>query len=375
MNAVRSNHLDTKPDVLVIGAGAAGVAAVAGAATTGATVTLLERNEIAGGKATVSNVGTICGLFYRSKNKEPRFVHGGFPKWFAEKLMALDKSAPVTDKNGLFFLPYNEPNFVKVCESVLNASANAVSFNTNVSETQAEDGKIVSVTAVVNNEPVLIYPKAVVDATGTTVLSQHELDPSYSNVSIVPGSFKNGSALFKLGLPMQVAQEPTSQEQADQFARKAVPEVATFLKQRSEFFSGSSLGEMAEEAGIRTGPRNMGKYILKDEDVMSCAKFPDGIARGAWPVEHWQPGKYATMDYFDYDDGYDIPVGSLQSKFLDNLFFGGRNISATEMAIASARVIGTCLATGYAAGMLAAGYVYDKPFGETISETRKSLSL
>ena len=33
----------------------------------------------------------------------------------------------------------------------------------------------------------------------------------------------------------------------------------------------------------------------------------------------------------------------------------GRNISATDAAIASARVMGTCLQTGYAAGYMAAG--------------------
>jgi len=39
---------------------------------------------------------------------------------------------------------------------------------------------------------------------------------------------------------------------------------------------------------------------------------------------------------------------------IDNLFFAGRNISATDGAIASARVMGICLQTGYAAGCMAA---------------------
>ena len=52
---------------------------------------------------------------------------------------------------------------------------------------------------------------------------------------------------------------------------------------------------------------------------------------------------------------YEIPVGSLCAQSTPGLYFAGRTISATDYAIASARVIGTCLSTGYAAGRLAAG--------------------
>jgi len=45
------------------------------------------------------------------------------------------------------------------------------------------------------------------------------------------------------------------------------------------------------------------------------------------------------------------------SPAIENLFFGGRIISATDGAIASARVMGICLQTGYAAGKLAAAQI------------------
>ena len=41
------------------------------------------------------------------------------------------------------------------------------------------------------------------------------------------------------------------------------------------------------------------------------------------------------------NDGYWITAGTLVSRHLDNLFFAGRGFSATEPAMASARVIGT----------------------------------
>jgi hypothetical protein len=59
------------------------------------------------------------------------------------------------------------------------------------------------------------------------------------------------------------------------------------------------------------------------------------------------------MQYFEPDNGYSIPADCTISESLDNLFFAGKNISATPRAVASARVIGTGLQTGYAAGKIA----------------------
>jgi hypothetical protein len=58
------------------------------------------------------------------------------------------------------------------------------------------------------------------------------------------------------------------------------------------------------------------------------------------------------MQYFESDAGYHIPARCLQSDVLENLFFGGKNISATSKAIGSARVMGTAWQTGFAAGQL-----------------------
>ncbi|MBK7555218.1 MAG: FAD-dependent oxidoreductase [Flavobacteriales bacterium] len=65
-----------------------------------------------------------------------------------------------------------------------------------------------------------------------------------------------------------------------------------------------------------------------------------------------------------------IPAGALESAAIEGLYFAGRGISASEMAIASARVIGTCLSTGYAAGMLAAYHALGKSRDEAIARLR-----
>jgi predicted flavoprotein YhiN len=55
---------------------------------------------------------------------------------------------------------------------------------------------------------------------------------------------------------------------------------------------------------------------------------------------------------------YEIPARCLQSAPIQNLFMAGKTISADVDAIASARVMGCCLATGAAAGKLAAEWLH-----------------
>jgi hypothetical protein len=59
------------------------------------------------------------------------------------------------------------------------------------------------------------------------------------------------------------------------------------------------------------------------------------------------------------DDWYDIPYRSLTPQGIDNLLVSGRCISATHQGMAGARVMGTCVAIGEAAGTAAAWAVRD----------------
>lgn len=51
---------------------------------------------------------------------------------------------------------------------------------------------------------------------------------------------------------------------------------------------------------------------------------------------------------------FDIPLGALRSADLENLYAAGRMISTDAVAHAATRVMGTCFATGQAAGVAAA---------------------
>jgi len=83
----------------------------------------------------------------------------------------------------------------------------------------------------------------------------------------------------------------------------------------------------------------------------------DAVARASWPIELWEEGRLgATYEFLPDGTYYDIPLRCLQARDVDNLFVAGRCMSATHEALGSARVIGTCLATGEAVGRAAARY-------------------
>lgn len=415
---MNTNILST-PDILIVGGGSAGTAAAVAAAEAGSSVVLLERNAFLGGKATASYVGTICGLYYRSEDPKARFVMNGFPRSFAEELQVLSNSAPFFYKHGLHFLPYDHFAFMRLCDDVLKKNEVACYLHSHLHQITKEDERITEVAATIRNKPVTFHPKVIVDTTGAATVSLLAglgvaINETYQasaqvfamagiivedaqtlnlsllrsiqkglasglypkeceGLSVVPGSLKSGCAVFKLGLPFSINNDPIQITHLEVFARKMVSEVVAYLKAHNTFFKNAWLTMIAQEVGIRTGSSNLGKVVMQKEDVIKCRKVSDSVARGAWPVEFWEPGKPPRMTYFQFNDYYDIPGKALQSEVVPNLFFAGQSLSATEDVIASARVIGTCLATGYAAGRLAAGVAKNESYEVAVEAVQQLL--
>jgi len=107
--------------------------------------------------------------------------------------------------------------------------------------------------------------------------------------------------------------------------------------------------------GIRETRRIIGDYVLTAQDVLEARRFPGAIARGAWPVElHPEPGGPNVWQSIHDQSYYEIPLSCLNVHGVRNLWAAGRIISCDPVAFASVRVMGTCFATGHAAGVAAA---------------------
>ncbi len=111
--------------------------------------------------------------------------------------------------------------------------------------------------------------------------------------------------------------------------------------------------------GKRESRRYVGPYVLTQGDIESEGHFDDIVAYGGWPMDDHNPGGfYANLSepaslLHPTPSPYGIPYRVLYSKNIANLFFAGRNISATHAAMSSTRVMGTCAVLGQAMGTAA----------------------
>lgn len=128
--------------------------------------------------------------------------------------------------------------------------------------------------------------------------------------------------------------------------------------------------------GKRESRRLLGDYVLKEEDVISANPFPDAVAYGGWSIDCHVIEGFLSKDaeptkYIHFDEVYPIPYRSLYSKNIENLFLGGRAISASHLAFGSTRVMGTTSVCGQAVGT-AAALASDK--GITVREVGKYIT-
>ena len=109
--------------------------------------------------------------------------------------------------------------------------------------------------------------------------------------------------------------------------------------------------------GKRESRRMCGEYIVTQKDICSNTVFKDEVAFGGWPVDDHYPGGFYHSGVPNTDiptsSPYSIPYRALYSENVENLFFAGRNISMTHIAMSSMRVMATCGLMGEAVGKAA----------------------
>jgi hypothetical protein len=401
-------------DVVVVGGGSAGIAAAVAAARKGSQVILIERNAYPGGKATAAEVGTICGLYKFNKKEDAEFIVKGFAKEFADILQSRSGTKPLHNSDGLHYLPYEINAFKDVALGLLHQHKITAYFNSLLKTVEIENEKIISISAIAEGKPISIQLSSIIDCSGDSIISRtaglplikseyyqaaaqvfamqgvdednearlgmmlmkslrsaidkNELAHFYDRVYIVPGSLKGNCVNLKIGIPLAVTDAPGNLQELETVARSFVENLSQFLITHVAAFKNASVQHIAPEVGTRIGQRSIGKYTLTEEDVLQCKKFEDAIANAAWPIEEWGQQVRVNMRYLPVDDHYQVPAGCLASNHIQNLFFAGRNISATDGAIASARVMGICLQTGYAAGYMAVAAAVGLSLTDTVKQ-------
>lgn len=109
--------------------------------------------------------------------------------------------------------------------------------------------------------------------------------------------------------------------------------------------------------GKRESRRFEGDYILRQQDIVEQTTHEDAVAFGGWSIDlHPADGVFSEKPGCNQWHGkgiYQIPMRSLYSRNIKNLFLAGRIISASHIAFASSRVMATCGCIGQAVGTAA----------------------
>jgi hypothetical protein len=343
-------------DIAVVGSGAAGIAASVAAARAGARTLLLDARSGAGGTGGFSGLTTLCGLY----DHAGRYLNDGFPREFAE---AIAETPPV-QMGRVWVLPYRPERFREVATRLL--APVTTHWNTPVEVVAAGD-HIVSVNS--------IDVRAVIDCTGVAAVARAvgaeclETDDTTQAPAVVfqlcnvTADLSSVAAVAQVLVPLARAGLPLLN-----FQRNLEPGAVTvkfsgrpdqvlpaieFLRRNVAGFEHCEAPGKFEQSQ-RAGRMIVGRYVLTGADILAGRKFPDAVARCAWPIEQWNAAGTARFRYLAEGVNYEIPARSLQAARIENLFMAGKTISADADAIASARVMGCCLATGAAAGNLAA---------------------
>ena len=403
-----------KADVVVVGGGSAGIAAAISAARAGATVILVERHGALGGMASLSFVHSICGLYrLREGISDPLLASNpGFAMEFANLLVASGGGRGPVRMGRLDVLLHQPAAFAQLADRLVESLPNLhVLFHSEISDVSTnEAGEITSLNLNCRGSRIFLEPKVVIDTTGDAeiaFLSGAEFEispldklqrPSYIfaltgvhpstmsengrlalahtiSTAVMEGHIPDGA----LGIAFRQGVEngeiwgtidlrgdhfdpnnPHSLSVIETEGRRLAYQITEFLKRHAKEFETAFIAALPTRAGIRESRRVVGHYQLTEDDILSGSRFDDEVAFASWPMELRETARGPKFRFPDANRSCGIPLRCLRSRNVANLFVAGRCISSTHEAQASIRVIGTCFATGEAAGNAAATMAHSR---------------
>lgn len=416
MSAVdrRSTSL-RKADVLVVGGGAAGLAAAVTAARQKMKVLLVERYGFCGGGAVAGLSGTICGMYEASDSHSalPKQVVHGFLDTFVEAMEARGGLTPPLRYGKTFTRVHDPLMWRETADALLLDAGVEVLYHTVATGALVEGGERVEGARLFTKEgPVEAFAGVTIDATGDADLVAMAGLPSFIGQD---GRVQNPTMIFRLQgvdvgcfterygtdtiMPPEISDIikaanasndyrlprskiwlfPTSRPgellcnctrilgrdgrdlnplSADDFSeaeiegRRQARAYAKLFREKLVGCEASFVNDTGVQVGVRQTRQAKGRSMLRNADILAGAKFADGIARSPWPIE-LHSGATPRVEWL-LNDVYEIPYGCFVPERGRGLMFAGRCLSAEHEAVASARVTAQCFSYGHAVGHAAA---------------------
>lgn len=183
-------------------------------------------------------------------------------------------------------------------------------------------------------------------------------NPSYQK----PGIYPIHQDLFMLMANHEYGYKPFDTDEltkATLHARSELWRIVNSLASLGGRWKDLRIVATGDHIGVREGRRIHGLNTVTQNDLVSGARFHDAVARVNFPVDVHSVSKEKDASATSYKQGvkskpYDIPLRSLIARDVDGLMMAGRCISGDFIAHSSYRVTGNAAAMGEAAGRVAA---------------------
>lgn len=409
---------DLHADVLVAGGGASGLAAAVTAARRGCKVVLVERYGFCGGGAVAGLSGTICGLYEASDGNAPprQLVHGFVDEFIMQMEQRDGLSAPL--KYGKTYTRVHEPLAWRETADALLAQAGVTTiYHAMVTEVLLDGDRVAGAQLYTKEGKVRVHAAITIDATGDADLVSMAGFPTSMGHD---GRVQNPTMIFRLMgvdverfvaahgndtiMPIEVSALiaaanasgyrlprakiwlfPTTRpgellcnctrvtgadgrelnavlyrdlSEAEFEGRIQAREYARFFREHLAGCEASWINDTAVQVGVRQTRQARGVKTLRNSDILSGAKFADGIARSPWPIE-LHSGNRPRVEWL-LNDYYEVPFGCFVPSQGESLLVAGRCLSAEHEAVASARVTAQCFSYGHAVGHAAALAVLER---------------
>ncbi len=378
-------------DVLVIGGGISGVCAACASAAGGMRVILVERFGVLGGNATSGGVAGFCG--------ETRGQGAIFDEIIAD-LEKFNVIVPHFFARNVFFTGRRFDNEILalVLQEMSLRHGVALMMHSRFVDVVRAGNTVTHVLVAGKSGIEAITAKMVIDCTGEadvvhaagwetvkgresdglqlpmslnfftrirSPFSKKAVPPGYfpwqpfgSDAELPMTSFGRYGWLgrsVKVKVPKFDATDTDSLTQAEVQARRKAMQVLEYYQRAKH--KNWELDHCSPIIGIREGRRIVGEYTLVVDDLRAGKEFDDVIAVGSYPLDAHEPGDDKHTYILPRDQlrvpGYHIPLRSLIPRGAANVLVAGRNLSADQLAMSSARVMTTCAMMGTAAGIAA----------------------
>lgn len=405
-------------DVVVVGGGSAGIAATIAAARSGVKTLMIERASSFGGQSTNSGVTSYCG--FHTRGQVPTQVVEGIGEEVLETLRKFGAGTDYTisEATGNVTTRFDPELMKSVLDDLLEQSPAEYLLHAQVFDVFVKEGKIESVTCVDDAGHFTVKGTVFIDASGDANLCNLADVPTLwgdengrtqlaslpirfeklpPNVEFMPEqmetAIKKGKAdgLLPMGkekgliikvpsddfgfctIPSYYLESLDAREltRAEIDLRKQSLNYAEAFRRYVPGLEYARISQTGPTIGIRESRRIIGEEYLTGEDILAGRKRSDGIARGGWSPDIHISNTDLRYVHLKDNDYFDIPLGCLKPKTMENLWACGRIISCDSLAHASVRVMGTGFATGQAAGAAAA--IQSKKGYADVSEVREVL--